>query len=330
MLDHINPDFICAGDVVSHIGVSRYAEVFRQDLVKVLKERKDTYFVTSASFGYLLILNHPEIEEKVILIKQSVHNPNYDLHRLFALPYLASTLNIHMLPLAGTFVDKIFIIGCDGKSANKDNEDFWAHAQKAQYHDLVDTGHKCHPTFDVHRQKSTYDRFINSTEESIRAGESLHGKQYVTLQRSNIPVLSGRKISTEWLNEQPVGQPVPLRNYSFTEVSPSSATPVESTESLPIKVGLDCSIEEGDTLRVRGWVLSLPVVDSVRITVNDVEVGYAIKQARPDVLRANPGYYDSSAGFLFLMGLEGQKHCSVVIDFIIENDVVHTMRKHLG
>jgi len=139
LLEHLDPRFIAAGDVVSHFGVSAYAGQFRADLACTL-QRRDCWFVATDSFGYLLTLNHPEIAERTILVPQTCDGPNYDLVADFAAPKLDSVLNILMLPLAATFCDAIYLLGCDGKIPKRDNEDFWAHARGAQYHDLVDTG----------------------------------------------------------------------------------------------------------------------------------------------------------------------------------------------
>ena len=99
-----------------------------------------------------------------------------------------------MLPLANTFCDTIFLLGCDGKRPDKNNEDFWAHAETAQYQNMVITGHQCHPTFDVHRQKSTYGRYNDSVFHSINIGETQYGKKYYTLEKSNILGLENRLV----------------------------------------------------------------------------------------------------------------------------------------
>lgn len=210
LLNHLRPRFLCAGDVVSHLGVSAYAAKFREDLLRAVAKH-DLYFVTTASFGALLLFHHPELNDRTILIDQRHKGPNYDFGETFSAPMLDSTLNIHMLPLAATFADEIWVLGCDGKSETRDNEDFWAHAQKAQYDELVDSGHQCHPTFDINRQKSTYQRFLDSVEETVTIGEARHGKAYGSLQPSNIPTLKPRALSPEHLAEAGFTPPYPVR-----------------------------------------------------------------------------------------------------------------------
>jgi hypothetical protein len=193
LLDHIRPQFITAGDVVSHFGISLYADQFRRDLIDCLAER-DMFFVTTAPFGLLLVEHYPTVRDRVFLfVQQNMGISNFDLIREPFLPTLDSTLNIHMLPLASTFRDTIYILGCDGKDPDASkNEDFWSHSPSAQYHDLVETGHRCHPTFDVHRKARTYCRYQDSTRQTLEEGERSHGKKYFSLAPSFIPEIQER------------------------------------------------------------------------------------------------------------------------------------------
>jgi len=191
LMDHIRPVFVCAGDAVSHFGVSAYAETFRADLIKVLKER-NCYFFTSAAIGYLLIQNHPEVADRVILCEQGLNGLNCELDRMWSLPKFDSTFNIHMLPIASTFSETVYMLGFDGKNPDTSkNEDFWAHSKSAQYHDLVDTGHLAHPTFAINRAQATETRYLASVEESFRSGEAA-GKTFFSLADSFTPGLRAR------------------------------------------------------------------------------------------------------------------------------------------
>lgn len=194
LLKHINPCFVTAGDVISHFGVSRYAMQFRIDLKKAL-DRSNMLFVTTAKFGYLFIQHYPELEINSILIEQFVKEPVLNLTKMFYLPFLDSTLNIHMLPLANTFCEKIFFLGVDGKSDTRDNEDHWAHAKGAQYHELVNTGHLCHPTFSKNREAGSYEKFNRSVKLTIEIGERYYDKKYLALNSSKIDILYSRYVN---------------------------------------------------------------------------------------------------------------------------------------
>lgn len=191
LMNHIKPTFVCAGDVVSHFGVSAYAGKFRDDLIKFL-QNNDVLFFTTSKFGYLLQVKYPELGHKITYCEQKVAGGVTDLNEIFALPMLDSTFNIHMLPLAASVSDTIYVLGCDGKNPEPEkNEDFWPHSTLVQYHDLVESGHLAHPTFDLNRQKGTHDRYLMSTEASFLAGE-VSGKRYFSLAPSYTPPLGAR------------------------------------------------------------------------------------------------------------------------------------------
>ncbi len=205
LMDHIRPSFVTAGDVVSHFGVSTYAERFRQDLFDYLRNN-DVLFFTTSTFGYLLEIKYPELANKIVYAEQRSEGAVTDLENVFTLPLLDSTFNIHMLPLAATISDTIYILGCDGKDPDPDeNEDFWPHSSLAQYHELVETGHLSHPTFDLNRQRSTHDRYLASVEVSCLGGEVL-GKRYMTLKPSFTPPLAARPIPPHMASVGPEGR----------------------------------------------------------------------------------------------------------------------------
>ena len=190
----IQPDFISAGDVVSHFGVSVYAYKFRERLFQILEEN-DLMFLTTSQFGYLFMVQYPSVAHKVLICDQRGFLPNYDMISDWSLPCLDSVFNIHMAPTASTMNDVVLVLGCDGKNPDeKLNEDFWQHSKKAQLHDLVDSGHQCHPTFDIHRQKSTWVGYQNSVQQTCGLGENLYKKTFYSLAPSFTIGLSERYI----------------------------------------------------------------------------------------------------------------------------------------
>lgn len=224
LLDHIRPAFICAGDAVSHFGVSEYAETFRADLIRAVTER-DIYLFTSAPMGYLLIQKHPEIRDRVILCEQRFNGLNTELESSWALPRFDSTLNIHMLPIAASFSDTVYMLGLDGRAPDpEENEDFWAHSQSAQYHDLVDSGHLAHPSFAINRMQATEDRYLASVEESFMAGESL-GKSFFALAPSYTPAVHARPAQPQCFAPGPETAPKALRAVTADTAAVPPARP---------------------------------------------------------------------------------------------------------
>lgn len=199
LMNHIDPDFISAGDVVSHFGVSVYAHEYREKLFETLQNR-DCRFLTTSQFGYLFMLHYPSVADKVLACDQRGFTPNYDLLNDWTLPCLDSVFNIHMAPTCSTYSDTIFVLGCDGKNPDeKLNEDFWQHSKQAQLHHLVDTGHQSHPVFDVHRKQSTWTGYQNSVMQTCGIGENLYGKSYYSLEPSFTVGLKERFIDKQEL-----------------------------------------------------------------------------------------------------------------------------------
>ena len=194
LLAHVKPKFVTAGDAVSHFGVSLYAERFREDLATVLHEW-DVYLFATAMYGNLFRLQFPELKERILLCEQTRQEPVFDLATYWGIPKLDSTLNVHMLPLAATFNDVVYLLGCDGRRPDgRGNEDFWGHSTRTQYHELVTTGHRAHPMFDVRRQRVTEAFFRESTTYTLALGERRHNKTYRSLSRSFTPAIDRRAV----------------------------------------------------------------------------------------------------------------------------------------
>lgn len=239
LLDHCRPVAVAAGDAISHGGASAYAARFRADLVAALATR-ELFWIGTAAFGYLTTLHHPGLAPQSVLLEQRHDVPNLDLLSRPTLSRLDSTMNLHMLPLASTLADTVFVLGVDGRrpAGAGDNEDFWPHAARAQYHGLVDTGHVAHPTFAALRAASTWGRHRNSVEASLAAGEAL-GKRYVVLNASHIPAFAARSIPLDRRRElgldpasPPPPAPVPL---SETIAAASASCPRRSAMPKPLR-----------------------------------------------------------------------------------------------
>lgn len=164
---HANPTFVTAGDAISHWGVSNYAAKFRQDLTRFLKTN-DVFLLSSASLAYRFKQQNPDLAHKIFLCPQRGEDANLNLFKEWRLPTMDSTLNIHMIPLAASLADEIEFYGFDGKNPDESkNEDFWAHAQKSHYSDLVEDGHLAHPAFRAMREATTYEKYTRSVAHSL-------------------------------------------------------------------------------------------------------------------------------------------------------------------
>lgn len=308
LVSHIDLDVICAGDVVSHFGVSKYAETFRAKLKKLLSSR-NTVLVTTSTFGYTIYNVMPELSDKIILVNQNSNEPIKDLREQFGLPKLDSTLNIHMLPVANSMCNKVFILGCDGKSKTQDNEDFWAHAKSAQYHDLVDTGHICHPTFDTNRQKSTYSRHLDSVQTSIDYAEGKYGKLYNTLNQSNINALASKRVKYD-------------KEMNLSKLSNKLELKRRLDDEKPLLTSGVKITKNEKSMILEGWKLSSEFV-SINVLMNDQFIGYATQgYPRPDVMKKHSDYDNPYAGYKFIFDRLINDDDNIIIEFVSRDSVI--------
>ncbi|EDY81595.1 hypothetical protein VDG1235_1213 [Verrucomicrobiia bacterium DG1235] len=197
ILDVVRPQFIVAGDPMWHFGCSSYSEAYRSDLVRQLKSR-DMRLVIPEFQGYILSVNLPEVRDRIFLIPLAEKRPNLDLLSEYRIPLFWSVLNSCMLPIASSFCDKVYLLGCDGKPVDDRKEGFWAHASGVQYTGLEAEGHKCHPTFEQHRMAHPeYQRVMADLSAMIEEGEEGQGKQYRTLTASYMAPLFSRLVNLE-------------------------------------------------------------------------------------------------------------------------------------
>lgn len=306
LLNHINPTFITAGDAVSHFGVSLYAEEFRKDLFKAISAH-DLYYFGTATFGYFLALHYPELSDRFIFIEQKTDGPNFNLLESFSAPKLDSTMNIHMLPLAATFSKDIYVLGCDGKDPDeKKNEDFWGHASTAQYHSLVDTGHQCHPTFDAHRQVSTYSGYVSSVLKTLNAGTYGYGIRYTSLKKSYVPGFSDRHLTHDWYLEHNLQSPISINTISkLIPVVDSEEGDYCCDKDLETMLAISKCFISNSEIIIKGWFLTPHRRAELKISIGD-DTNYIFhRMKRPDLAAKFPEYKQENVGFEFKYKLNG-------------------------
>lgn len=195
LMDHIKPQFIVAGDTIWHFGCSEYAIAYRDDLRKALL-RYNSYYIIPGPEAYPMYSWLGELQNRAVMIPHHGSEPVFDLRSDFRLPDFFSVFNSVMLPIAHTLTREIYICGVDGKVPHGDNEDFWPHAIDVQYdHELVKSGHDCHPTFEIRRKRFDEEVLVKQAmEKNIVSGETLHGKTYLAMFGSFMPLLKERNL----------------------------------------------------------------------------------------------------------------------------------------
>ena len=241
----------------------------------------------------------------MIFIEQKTVGPNYNLIQDYSAPMLDSTMNIHMLPLAATMNNDVYILGCDGKSKVKSNEDFWAHAPGCQYHHLVDTGHLCHPTFDQHRKVSTYQSHLESVRMTLDGGEKI-GKRYASLKESNIPAFHVRELTTDWYADNGFEDVVKVTSIADIRGDIEYLLKCEeSLKGLESIIGVSQVNINNNHLVIKGWCLASKFNTDLYISFDQgqnqkQQMDFIYRRiARPDVAQKYPEYKQDKAGFFY-------------------------------
>lgn len=183
-------DLITFADPVFHFGPSDYAEIFRKDVLNLLKT-SEAYISVPEINVPLMIKHYPELKNRIIGIKsESVWN--LPSKKKLYVKNTSNILTLLMIPLASSVADTIFILGADGRNSNE--KYFWNHSSSAQYTDYMETVFKAHPSFFRDRvYEDYYKEHCKTLENLIQYGEFL-GKVYLSITKSFIPALENRWI----------------------------------------------------------------------------------------------------------------------------------------
>lgn len=91
------------------------------------------------------------------------------------------------------FGENVHIREVVAKRQSGNNEDFWPHADNVQYgEDLVASGHRWHPTFDIRRQRANEDSLVREAfAKTVEIGKRKHGINYSALGPQGVLSLIG-------------------------------------------------------------------------------------------------------------------------------------------
>lgn len=188
-LDYITkPDLLVYADPAFHFGPSEYASVFRDCALRVI-ERYNCFVMVPHETVPLMLSHYPVLRDKIIGMRHDRYF-NFPSIDKFWVKGSNNILIKFMLPVASAFVEKIYIIGADGRE-KKENY-FWKHSPLVQYDDLMDSVFNTHPSFFRDRIYSDYyKQHCRNLEKILEYGEKL-GKKYYSLTPSHIPALRKR------------------------------------------------------------------------------------------------------------------------------------------
>jgi len=189
LMARIKPKAIVFGDFIYHMGASIYAASFRKQL---MEKFGSMYGLIRFDILPLLLDHYPNIEKKLVALPMKLFaGPNIPTPENFYLNLSNNSLVGYMLPIASAAVNKINVIGCDGRKP--DDELFWSHAKTVHYDDLTKTLVQTHPS--VYRDTDFtvyYSETISDVAAFMNHGES-KGKKYLCLTPSYIPALAKRQ-----------------------------------------------------------------------------------------------------------------------------------------
>ncbi len=187
----VKPRVIAFADPVFHFGPSRYASLFRSDLVRAV-EIADAYVVTLDRFLPLVSRHMPEILDRTIALSPVRSGPLViPSTDSMATSGSSNVLTLLMLPMAAALGREIVVVGCDGRQPSETY--FWKHNTEGQYpDDLLTTVKKVHPSFfRDHNYARYYGEHSGFLEAQIEAIEHL-GIGVSCATPSAIPALHSR------------------------------------------------------------------------------------------------------------------------------------------
>lgn len=190
----MRPDFFVFADAAHHVGPSKRAQRFREQLRARLRQFPAFYVVTTDRFAPIILREFGEFQSRFIFLQQSaLRNPNFRLETNRFAPAMNSVSVIYMLPLAGSVANQIVLVGFDGDLDGIAKDDFWAHDEGLAYGVHIEEFHEMHPTYRIEREKrGTKKAYYKDMEDTLTYGESAFGKKFIAIAASSIPAVQER------------------------------------------------------------------------------------------------------------------------------------------
>lgn len=190
LVEKTNPRILVFADPIFHFGISEYAGKFREKVVERMGSL-DLTIVVPFKYYRLLVSVFPQYKDRIIGVP-FIHDRdfNFDLVKDFYVKTTANILTLLLLPVAGTFSNKVNILGCDGRPFEQDNY-FWGHGNTVQINDKMKNIQQVHPGFFDIDYNEYYFEHCHTLECLFRTGES-QGMTFTHHANSYIPALRDR------------------------------------------------------------------------------------------------------------------------------------------
>ncbi len=224
LLEHIKPQLLVFIDEANFFSVSRFSAEFHKMVLKTVNQFH-CYVMVPDHLVALLLAHFPELKDRIIgisapglremsvreIIKMLIVKPwkflsfvpeldkipgknewfNFPQPDKMYVMRSTSVFTSHVLPVASTVCDEIYIIGADGR---KPGEKYYhSYDKSSQFGELMQTLFDTHPAiFRDSIYTDYYRKHCDFIGRIIRYGEE-RGKKYYSLTPSYIPALAKRQ-----------------------------------------------------------------------------------------------------------------------------------------
>ena len=203
LMRKLKPPVIAVADPVFHAGCSSYAGEFRRHLLEAMMEFPDCYLITPMRDYHVYMSNlDSSLRPRIIGVPFiSGEVPNLNLYKNFYVTATTNILTLFLIPLAATFFQKTFILGCDGRPLDQDDY-FWKHDSSSQLTEYMNDIQVAHPAFFNINYNDYYLQHCQVLARWLDAAEKQR-KPFLSLTPSHIPALSCRQSSASAVRARP-------------------------------------------------------------------------------------------------------------------------------
>ena len=191
-LEALQPTLIAFADPVFHLGPSRYAAAFRED-VRRAAELTDALLLLPAHDAALLLHDLPGLADHLVPFEKEDRDWSWPdaPGASFRVRTTDNILPLAMLPAAFATATEIHIAGSDGRAPGE--RYFWRHNPHLQYSDeLMDTVFTAHPAFFRDRMYADYYERHCGALESLLVHAEARSRIVRAITSSHIPALQVR------------------------------------------------------------------------------------------------------------------------------------------
>ncbi|MES9904329.1 MAG: hypothetical protein ABW168_16840 [Sedimenticola sp.] len=191
LMERVRPQILVFADPIFHFGPSEYAAKFRAALRQAAYRYEFSIIIPSKYIG-IFTADMPDLANRVIALPFSVRDEfNVDLNEKFEVRATANILTFLMLPIATTFAEEAYLIGCDGRPLSE-SDYFWKHDPSVQYKKELSGIQQVHKSFFAINYNDYYKTHCDLVFQYCNRAEA-NGRKVYSAAPSHIPALSERE-----------------------------------------------------------------------------------------------------------------------------------------